>query len=162
MSRDSCCNLYRLGQPYGLATPYESICAVLERKVGTRVPRPGGTAMGHSFSLESLTKILVNRLLRQHLTVLWYGITELAFATYIPQNNSDLWKWDNGAKGFLETKYTSHPTSWSSMQREVRNPRMELDPPFAQENPHLLLLFMLVAPHRLNPTTALILERTNW
>ena len=93
-----------------------------------------------------------------------YGVKVpfLRFSPQVPEKSEDLWKWHNGAKGFLETRYTPHPTHWSVLQKEVCDPDRRLAPPFARDNPHFLLIFLLAAPHRLNPTTAMILERTDW
>jgi len=94
--------------------------------------------------------------------ILGSGSAVIAFVTYFAEKHEDLWKWHNGVKVFLETKYALRPTHWSALQREVREPDVRLVPPFGRDNPHFLLLFLLVAPHRLNPTTAMILEQIDW
>jgi hypothetical protein len=146
----------------GLANPYISLSDVLLEGIDRGNARMGVTYVGRSFALESLVKILARRRLRQHLASLWPAISAIAFETYAPIEPSSLWNWSNGDEGYLESKYTPQPTSWAILLSEVESPNKQLLPALAADHPHMLLLFILTAPHRLNPSTALILERCKW
>ena len=146
----------------GLADPYVSIDEILREQIGQGSGRIGATYLGQSYTLESLVKILVSRRFRQLLQSLWYRITYIAFQTYRPAKPSDLWRWANGRKGGIEAKHTPTPTSWQALMDEVETVDPQLCPPPAGEYPHLLLSFLLAAPHRLNPMTCLTLERCQW
>jgi len=146
----------------GLADPYVSVDEILREPIGQGNSRIGATYLGQSYTLESLVKILVHRRFRQLLQTVWYRITYVAFQTYRPTKPSDLWRWANGRKGGIEAKHTPTPTSWQTLLNEVETLDPQLSPPLASEYPHFLLAFLLVAPHRLNPTTCLTLEQSTW
>jgi hypothetical protein len=148
--------------PSGLADPYVSLSDVLLEGIDKGKAHMGVTYLGRSFALESLVKILARRRLRQHLASLWSAISDIAFETYVPIEPSSLWNWSNGDEGYLESRYTPQPTSWETLLSEVESPNKQLLPALAADHPHMLLLFILTSPHRLNPSTALILERCKW
>lgn len=145
----------------GIADPYVDIMQILRAGLGREDSRFGMTYAGQSYSLESLVLILARRLWRQHLGTMWREISYAALSTYIPDSPGTLWRWHND-DGVVEHRYTKNPTRWADLQQRVEELDTRLLPTFADRYPHFLLLFVLVAPHRLNPTTALFLDKTHW
>jgi hypothetical protein len=145
-----------------LSDPYITITQILNRGIGGSASPIESSNAGQSYVLESLVKILVNRLFRVHLTSLWGGIAQTAFETYYPTSNVSLWNWNNGKEGSIESRYTPSPTSWMKLLEETRHPNMELLPPLPFQGPHFLLMMLLSMPHRINPSIVLALEQSDW
>jgi hypothetical protein len=146
----------------GIPDPYVSLSDTLKTELRTAAYNDHRTYRGQSYTCESLVNILVRRRFRQHLNMIWSGVTQLAFATFIPNSPADLWRWNNQQDGYLETRQPLTPTSWAELLRTVESPSENLIPKNGRDVPHLLLVLLLVAPHRLNPSVALMFDSYSW
>lgn len=145
-----------------LASPYIPLSTILDRGLDMSPTRPNDVLLGFSYCLESLITVLALRLRRQHLSRIWHDVTRIVMTTYVPAHRADLWLWHNGIEGYVRQRWLPCPSSWAHTLHEARNPDDQLIPALAKDFPHLLLLFVLVAPHRLNSAIASVLERTRW
>jgi hypothetical protein len=145
----------------GLASPYESLEKVLIKQFQSTNPESEPTYVGESYCLESLIALIVKRRLRQNLANIWYDITYVSLETYRPEKRRDLWKWNNN-DGLIESKFPDQPASWKKLREQVAEPDESLLPTLAEEYPHILLLYIVVAPHRLNPAVVTLLEDIDW
>ena len=146
---------------HGLPNPYVSLEDVLQKALEPTLSPMEPDYFGHSYCLEAIIHVLTRRLMRQHLALLWEPITRLAFATYLPTRRRDLWHWHNRS-GMIQHRYVEQPTSWSALRQNVQKVDTKLLPLHAEKYPHFLLLHMLVAPHRLNPSVAVLLDSMDW
>ncbi|MDD5705815.1 MAG: hypothetical protein PHR35_07800 [Kiritimatiellae bacterium] len=147
--------------PRGLPDPYVSIEHVISDQID-RLRRPMEvTYAGQSYALESLVHLLARHLNRKLLATLWSDVSHVAFATFEPENHSDLWRWHN-AKGEVVTRYTDNPTSWSRLKASASTWDPALMPPGATQCPHMLLLWLMLAPHRINAATVTFLDQVEW
>ena len=147
--------------PRGLPNPYVSPAEVINTQMNPFQGPMKADYIGQSYSLEGLVHLLARRLNRKLLETLWYNISHVAFATFRPERQTDLWRWHNTA-GVIEHRYTEHPTSWGKLKSAANKADPSLLPPLAQDYPHFLLLFALVAPHRMNAATIRFLDGINW
>lgn len=113
---------------------------------------------GRSFTLQSLVELYVRRGWRQRLRWLWPRITRLHFAEYRPPFAWQLCLWRQEADGELRDSEPEMTQSWAQLRHEASQTDLARIPKLFQEHPELLLLFIIVYPHRLTPDVAKFLD----
>ena len=146
----------------GLNSPYVELIDALKESVGIKTDFLPHSYTGHSFALESLVMLLVRRLRRTSLSMIWYEISDISLETYVPEKAADLWKWTNGESGRIDSAYMPQPTSWSNLLEKSRDFDPRLLPPLSDAYPHMLALHLLSNPHRLNSAVALFFDQIKW
>lgn len=145
----------------GLPDPYVSVEDALLKPLQATTSPFEPQYIGTSYSLEPLVFLLAKRMRRQFIQQVWSDVTRISLAIFRPDSPRDLWQWHNDT-GTAEQRYVANPTSWRDLRKAALNPESGLIPPLSESYPHLLLVYTLVAPHRLNRSTTVMLDRVNW
>lgn len=139
----------------GLADPYHSVGEVLRWMVNSEKPREG--FVGFSYTLEGLVLLFVKRNWRQHMRLLWPQVTRVGICSYVPDRIHEFYWWAT-QEGELCVRLPHWTESWSALMREACDASTDGIPPLLLERPELLLLFVLVFPHRLTTSVAKYLD----
>ncbi len=79
---------------------------------------------------------------------LWPNITKIDFVEYKTDDPWEYCQWHTET-GKLTVKRPNFPQSWAILQGEAANSDLSYIPKILLENPYVLLLFLIVYPHRL-------------
>jgi hypothetical protein len=117
--------------------------------------------VGRSYSIATLVDFLARRWRRQALASLWFGITRISLATYLPATSPEwfLWKSSNGVE---DTRFVPEPQSWKELRENAESMPFTSVPPMLIKHPVFALWFVLVYPQRLTPSVAKFIESTIW
>jgi hypothetical protein len=138
-------NLEPNGQ--GLADPYHGLGEVIINSVGLSDTLQKENFKGRSYFLESIIHLLTRWGWRGVLEELWPKFTRIDFVEY---RTDQPWKfciWHTET-GKLTVHQPKFPQSWKGLQEEAKTIDLSYIPKGLSENPPLLLLFLLVYPHR--------------
>jgi hypothetical protein len=113
--------------------------------------------VGFSYSVLALVHFLARRLRRQALTSLWYAVTRLGLADYIPGNAAEWFRWES-KDGVLNSHLVDEPQSWEALRTRARDVATDSLPRALSTRPAFLLWFVLVYPHRFTPATAKVID----
>jgi hypothetical protein len=141
----------------GLASPYYSLPEIVMRDMGMSSRDNTETLHGRSYTLELLIQLVAKNGYRQHLNRLWHRITRMVFARFIPDAVWQFCLW-HSEQGLDESSAPKMPQSWSELQLLARKVELATIPRIFQEYPFLLLMFVLVYPHRLTVDVAKFLD----
>jgi hypothetical protein len=137
-----------------LPSPYYSIQEVLESIVGFPESRPESLITddfdGESWTLESLLHLYVRQDWKKPVKLLWPRITHIGFQEFEPRRAWQFFKWHNE----VGTTITSLPPltkDWMALKAEAADDSDDYVPRLLRDHPPLVLLFLLVMPHRLRP-----------
>jgi hypothetical protein len=113
--------------------------------------------VGFSYSVLPLLYFLARRLRRQALSSLWYGITRLGLADYIPSDAAEWFRWESKT-GILNSHLMDEPQSWGQLLTRASSVPTDSLPQMLINRPAFLLWFVLVFPHRFTPATAKVID----
>jgi len=151
------------GQNTGLPDPYHSLVEVIEHQLGLARIVVSEHFKGRSYTLESLIQLFARRGLRQQLRFLWPRITHLQFAEF---RVDPRWKWKYcfwySDEGTLSTRQPKTPQSWADLIAESRLVNVKAIPDVFRRYPELLLIFLVVYPHRINTDVVKFLDDCIW
>ena len=106
---------------------------------------------GVSYFLEGITHLFVKENYKQMMKALWPDISRVFFKEFEFKSNLDFFKWRNGEG--KEIMRTPKPIKeWDELKRESFESRGEIVPDLLKQNPHLVPIFLVVFPHRSNPS----------
>ncbi len=141
----------------GLADPYHDLTEVMEEKLGLANNRQPENYRGRSFVLEPLVHLFARRGWRQRLRFMWSKITRIHFAEFNPPSRWQFCLWEV-EEGRLNTVQPKMPQSWAELRNLSRSVDTSMIPELFQKNPELLLVFIVVYPHRLTKDVAKFLD----
>lgn len=142
----------------GLPDPYILLPEAMEQMTGIASSnKPSINYKGQSYTLEALIHLLARRGWRQHLRWLWPQITRLRFVEFVPDSPIDFCFWRTEA-GRLYDKQPEMPQSWEKLKAEARKVDNSSIPKLFDMHRELLLMFMLVYPHRLTKNVAKVMD----
>lgn len=113
--------------------------------------------VGTSFTLESLVQMIARRNLRQHLRLIWDRISNVDYCQFIPEPAWATYLW-HSEKGELQTRKPGRPQSWAALRQTAARRDTAGVPRLLTKQPALLLLFLLVYPHRLRPALIRLID----
>ena len=114
---------------------------------------------GFSYTLESLVLLYTRRNWKRSMSLLWPDITRITWCRYVVDKIWRFYWWDNDNSGELRMVQPKRTMSWTSLRSMAAEDRSERLPSLFREAPDLLLLFVLVAPHRFTSDAALFLDQ---
>jgi len=142
----------------GIPDPYHPLSEVVLTSLGLSDTQHEETYKGRSYSLDSLIQLLARRGYRGALAENWRQITLLHFAEFEPETAWQycLWHCEDGV--FHETMPKA-PQSWKELVDKASSINLEKIPTYFLDNPAILLLFLLVYPHRLQPDVVKYIDK---
>lgn len=113
---------------------------------------------GRAFTLKVFVEFLARRERKQLLKSLWYGITGVDSAEFVPPTLRDSFRWKND-EGMLVVTQWKQPQDWQDLYETAAAipPRQSI---LSTVYPEFLLPFAMVYPHRLGAQTARLIEDT--
>lgn len=135
-----------LSDPY---TEFEDI--LLEQLNGDESKRPRRTprGMGDSWMLEGLVHLYVRSNWKQTMKALWPSVTHIAQWSFSPEQRHDFFSWRTD-KGTTHHVISQRLQRWDDLKKEAWRDEDDWIPKSIRSEPALLLLIMLVFPHRMN------------
>jgi len=112
---------------------------------------------GRAYTLRAFVEFLARRERKQALKSLWYGITGVDAAEFIPAASRDLYRWRN-RDGSLSVEQWDQPQQWPELY-DAATSTPERQNILAREYPELLLPFALVYPHRFTVAMSRLIEQ---
>jgi hypothetical protein len=143
--------------PTGLADPYHGLGEVTLQQIGLTDKQNAENFRGRSYSLDSLIQLLARRNYRGVLADLWKMITGIHFAEFEPESAWQFCLW-NCENGLLSTTMPLTPQSWGELVTKANSISLGKVPTYLVQKPMLLMLFLLVYPHRLTPDNVKYLD----
>jgi hypothetical protein len=123
---------------------YRSLASLAQNATG----RPGWdvwqTFAGKSFGIRSFVEFLARRERKTSLKKLWFDITRVDYAEFVPANPPDFYLW-RAREGCLVTRRFGRPESWENLVRRASTMPRRQNCLF-KEFPKLLMPFALVYP----------------
>lgn len=113
--------------------------------------------IGLSYSARALIEFLARRWMRKSLQLMWYRLTRLSLAEYIPASHAEWLRWDS-TEGRLDLQLVDEPQSWRALQSRAASPSLGSFPPTLAKRPAFTLWLTLVYPHRFAPGVAKFIE----
>lgn len=141
----------------GLADPYHGLGEVIINNAGLPETPQKENFKGRSYSLESVIHLLTRWGWRGVLEELWPKITKIDFVEYKTDKPWEFCIWHTET-GKLTVHQPKFPQSWRELQEEASKSDLEYVPKIFIENPTVLLLFLIVYPHRATKDTIKFLD----
>lgn len=140
----------------GIPNPYIGLGdAMLER---TGLKQRKEEYRGQSYTLESLVHLFARRNFKRDMKLMWPAITQITFVEYVPDAPWQYCLWQNDEAGLLQKRIPNQPQSWKELRKAAADVEIEMIPSLFVDRPELLILFLLVYPHRWNTNFAKILD----
>lgn len=143
----------------GIPDPYHNLGEIVVTISGLSDKLRGENFAGRSYSMESLIQLLVKREYRGILEENWKQITLMHFVEFEPLYSWQFCVWHCEDGTFHQTMPKT-PQSWKSLVNQYKEMSIEKIPLYYQRNPAMLLIFILVYPHRLRSLIALFLDNS--
>lgn len=131
----------------GLADPYHGLGEVVINNVGLSDTLQKENFKGRSFALEGIVHLLTRWGWRGVLEELWPKITRIDFVEYKTDEPWEFCLWHTET-GKLTVHQPNFPQSWRELQEEASKSDLSYVPKIFVDNPEVLLLFLIVYPHR--------------
>lgn len=144
-------------QQNGLPDPYHSLGEVILNQVGLSDTLSDENFAGRSYSLELIVQLLARRGFRGVLNDKWKNISHLHYVSFDPKENWQfcLWQCEDGI--YIETM-PKETQSWSELVLESNRYDISKIPELFNKRPEMLLIFLIVYPHRLSPNVGRYLD----
>lgn len=146
----------------GVPSPYYSATECLQRLIDGEGDDSEAEAFGGAaYTVLPMVAILVERLRRQTLQMIWPDVVELSH-TWIDALQADDFLRYKARAGVHRNYFFARPTSWSKLRREVEDRADSAAtrlPGVFTSNRVFAILFILVCPQRINMDTVLWLDR---
>lgn len=140
----------------GCANPYYSPEAALRLNYGLDGWNDE-QFIGLSYTAGTLIEFVTRRWMRKSLQLMWYRLTRLSLAEYVPASHAEWLRWDS-TEGKLDLQLVDEPQSWKNLQNKAASPSLGTFPPTLAKRPAFTLWMTLVYPHRLAPGVAKFIE----
>jgi hypothetical protein len=141
----------------GVPSPYWSHEQVLRLLNGMLAPYETENFAGHSYTIASALDVLVRRLRRQAVRVLWPDTTHLSLCDFKPDRKCDYFLWECSL-GSLRTGQPERTASWSTWRSMTASVDRNEVPNVLLQHPEWLLPFLLTYPHRANRTLSALAD----
>jgi hypothetical protein len=102
-----------------------------------------------SYSIEGLVHLVVRRNWKQEVKTLWPDFSQIVCRTFRPAKKWHFYRWRNPT-GTNENVRQKERQEWDELKRVASDSNGESLPRIIKKHPIMLLLFLLVYPHRLN------------
>ncbi len=132
-----------------LASPYYDLGDILPRVAGIERKPIDEAFNGRAFTLEGLVHLVAKRNWKQTMRGMWAEISRVGFASFRPQEAYQFFNWYCG-QGLNRTVYPKHTKPWSELWDEAHECCGTEIPEIARAYPYLILLYVLVSPHRIS------------
>ena len=141
----------------GVPDPYHSLGEIILSVSGLSDSLKNESFIGRSYSLDALTQLLTRRGFRGILEEYWRKLSHVYFIEFEPDFSWQycLWHCD---EGILYETSPNTPQSWELLVEHSKSFQLKKIPVFFQNNPFLLLLFLIVYPHRMNPDAIKLID----
>jgi hypothetical protein len=155
-------SLNQAGSEHALADPYYSFEEVGRVLYGLN-PTDASSALkedtfaGSSYSAELLLHLMVRYNLKKACQDMWPNFNRLCHKRFVP---SEAWLYGvyKCNKGVEETRQYPPQYTWEKLVEEANIDKCEYIPEHLAALPHLLLLWVIIAPHRLTTEVVKILD----
>jgi hypothetical protein len=141
----------------GVPDPYYDIEEGIAINLGLNESERQYSFAGRSYGLETLVQLFARRNWRRRMRWLWPDVTRLDYFTFVPQGPWRFYLW-RSKQGELKIRQPNKPQSWSELREISAQVDEDAVPRLLRERPWLLLLFLIVYPHRLSPEPAKLLD----
>lgn len=143
----------------GLADPYHGLGEVIINQTGLSETIQKENFKGRSYTLESIISLLTRWGWRGILEETWYQITKIDFVEYRTDKPWEfcLWHTENGNLIVHQPKY---PQSWKELQDESQKIDLSNIPKALVDSPAILLIFLIVYPHRITKNVIKYLDKS--
>jgi hypothetical protein len=143
----------------GIPDPYHNLGEIVLSVSGLSDKFREEYFAGRSYSLNSLIQLLSKQGYRGVLAENWKQITHLHFVEFEPENTWQycIWQCENGT--FHETMPKA-PQSWQELVDQSKVATHDKIPAYYQNNPAMLIIFLVVYPHRLRPDVVKTLDNS--
>ena len=133
--------------PIELPDPYHNLPEVISASMGLSERKEREHYKGRSYSILGIVELIARRGWRQTLSLSWPAVSKIAFAEFIPDQPWQycLWHCDEGS---LQVSMPETPQSWAELRDAARECDHSILPNILKDHPSLLLLFLIVYPHR--------------
>ena len=132
----------------GLLDPYHPLAKVVMIKQGLGEQDTQSIYKNRSYVLEGLIELLVRRGWRGALAEIWRPLTSIHNARFDPERTYQYCLW-HCEEGLMQTSFPQSPQSWAHLVQQSSTHNINNIPKYLQKNPDILLLFLIVYPHRL-------------
>ena len=141
----------------GLADPYHGLGEVVINNTGLSDTLQKENFKGRSYFLESIIHLLTRWGWRGVLEELWPKITSIDFVEYKTDQPWEFCIWHTET-GKLTVHQPKFPKSWKELQEEANEVNLSYIPKPFLDNPPILLLFLIVYPHRITKDVIKVLD----
>lgn len=141
----------------GFPDPYFGLGKIVLAKMGLSEDLKDISFAGRSYSLDSLIQLIANRGYRGVLAENWKKITSIQMSEFEPDSSWQYCKW-HCEDGILHETLPKAPQSWKELVELSQEINLEKVPAYFVSKPNLLLLFLLVYPHRIRPDVVKFLD----
>jgi hypothetical protein len=117
--------------------------------------------VGFTYTAASLIDFLARRWRRQALAAMWFGMTRMSLAVYVPASLPEWFRWKS-SEGTLTTTLPGEPQSWEALRTQAEAEAISGVPRGLVERPAFALWFVIVYPHRFTPALAWLIEKAVW
>lgn len=140
---------------HGVPSPYWLPERVIELHAGLLPSHERESFSGRTYTALQALDMMVRRLRRQEVSVLWPKVSRLDFCDFRPGDATEWFRW-RARTGTTVTIERGQPASWSRWREEVDQQQGEDLPEVLREAKQWTVPFALVFPHRVNRAF------TNW
>lgn len=141
----------------GLADPYHGLGEVTINNAGLSETLQKENFKGRSYVLEGIVHLLTRWGWRGILEELWPKITKIDFVEYKTDEPWEFCLWHTET-GKLTVHQPKFPQSWQELQEEASKSDLSYIPKILAENPAVLLIFLIVYPHRITKDVVKLLD----
>jgi hypothetical protein len=131
------------------ANPYYTIQDIAPILLRLAEDDIGESFEGKSYCLEGLLHLFIRRNWKQRMRILWPDITRIIYCTFEFREDWQFFTWKSRG-GILREIQPTHTQNWEDLKTLAEEHEGECVPEIIKEFPILLMLFLIVFPHRLN------------
>jgi hypothetical protein len=133
----------------GLPSPYLDYEATLKMRLPTTPEHDREDTAGTSYYVEGLFHLVVLAGLKRWCKTLWPSVSKMAVHEFVPRERWQSCRW-RSPQGENVTRFLAPSQRWVDLLEQVRDVRVPSLPAYLthEDNRHLLMLFLIVFPHR--------------
>lgn len=154
---DGICSSHKHEGALGLPDPYHSLAEVVSMNVGLINREDTENFKGRSYSLGPILQLCARRGWRQALAQRWPDISRIDLAEFNVNAPWQYCQW-HCEEGRLRIAAPGAPQSWTDLRDKSRQVDPSGLPQILRNRPWLLLLFLVVFPHRMTTEAAKFLD----
>ncbi len=141
----------------GLPDPYHGLGEVVINQTGLSDTIQKENFKGRSYALESIIHLLTRWGWRGILEELWPQLTKIDYVEYKTDKPWEFCLWHTES-GKLTVHRPKFPQSWRELQEDANKIDLSYLPKELSRNPPILLLFLIVYPHRITKDVVKLLD----